>query len=352
MPTISPSGKGMVGNRTPAIASLIIHSVWDTVAAMESDISLIEYAGRERVRKALSHAPDSPVLSDIEVLTGDSRTILPMLPAKSIQTCVTSPPYWGLRDYDHGAQIGAEESPVEYVKNLVAIFREVRRVLRDDGTFWLNVGDGYARNGGTGNHGPNAVVGNTRKLIQKRNCSVPECWGLKDRDLMGMPWRVAFALQEDGWILRSRITWIKKTAMPESVKNRPTSATEEIFLFSKKPGYYYDSNAVREESGANLRNYWILGPDISGKGHPATFPRELARRCILLGSREGDTVLDPFGGSGTTGVAAASLDRRAVLIELNPEYAQMGRKRLSNGKEARFKAGDPRVLPKQHRKGA
>jgi DNA modification methylase len=136
---------------------------------------------------------------------------------------------------------------------------------------------------------------------------------------MGLPWRVAFALQEDGWILRSKITWIKKTAMPESVKNRPTNATEEIFLFAKSAAYYYDSKAVREESGAN--NY----------GHPAAFPRELARRCILLGSREGDWVLDPFGGSGTTGLVANELERNAMLVELNPEYAQAAKERGLDG---------------------
>lgn len=277
-------------------------------------------------------------MNDLRILTGDSLTVLPTLAAESVQCCVTSPPYWGLRDYDHPAQIGAEPSPEIYVENLVAIFREVRRVLRKDGTLWLNVGDGYARNGGTGNCGPNAIVGNTKKLIQKRNCKVPQCWGLKDRDLMGLPWRVAFALQTDGWVLRSKITWVKKSAMPESVKNRPTSATEEVFLFAKSPTYFYDPNGYRETSGANLRNYWILGPDSKGKGHPATFPRELARRCILLGSRPGDTVLDPFGGSGTTGLVATELGRKAMLIELNPIYARMGRERTHNGTQARIEA--------------
>jgi DNA modification methylase len=186
----------------------------------------------------------------------------------------------------------------------------------------LNIGDGYARNGGVGNCGPNAIVGNTKKLIQRRNCKVPHCWGLKDRDLMGIPWRVAFALQEDGWILRSRITWIKKSAMPESVKNRPTNATEDIFLFTKSIKYYYDSDGVREPTGANLRNYWILGPDPNAYGHPAAFPRELARRCILLGSREGDTILDPFGGCGTTGFASQELNRKSILIEINPSYVE------------------------------
>jgi len=208
----------------------------------------------------------------------------------------------------------------------VKIFHEVRRVLRQDGTLWLNVGDGYARNGGTGNCGPNAIVGNTKKLIQKRNCKVPDCWGLKDRDLMGLGWRVAFALQVDGWILRSHITWIKKTAMPESVRNRPTNATEDVFLFAKSSRYFYSRDAVREASGANLRNYWILGPDSSPSGHPAAFPYELARRCILLGSRERDTVLDPFAGGGTTAVVANDLQRNAILVELNPKYAELSKK--------------------------
>lgn len=268
---------------------------------------------------------------DALVLTGDCRKILATLDQESIQCCVTSPPYWGLRDYDHPDQIGAEASPEKYVDNLVAVFKEVRRVLKKDGTFWLNVGDGYARNGGTGNCGPNAKVGNTKRLIQKRNCKVPDCWGLKDRDLLGMPWRVAFALQADGWILRSRVIWVKKTAMPESVKNRPTNATEDVFLFSKRPEYYYDSRAVREETGANLRNVWKLGPDTSGKGHPAAYPRELARRCILLSSKPGDIVLDPFGGSGTTAAAALGLGRKAVLIELNRDYSRLSKKRLENG---------------------
>lgn len=289
----------------------------DSRAAAQDDIRFVEdsVAGKE-------------TLSRVTILTGDCRTVLQTLEPETIQTCVTSPPYWGLRDYDHPDQIGAELSPAQYVENLVQVFREVRRVLRNDGTVWLNVGDGYARNGGVGRCGPNARVGNTKKLIQKRNCKVPEVWGLKDRDLMGMPWRVAFGLQEDGWILRSRIVWIKKTAMPESVRNRPTNATEEVFLFAKQPSYYYDSEGVREETGANLRNYWRLGPDASGNGHPAAFPRELVRRCVRLSTRPGDVVLDPFGGSGTTGAVAEEEDRRAVLVELNPSYNELAKKRL------------------------
>ncbi len=265
---------------------------------------------------------------DVEILIGDSREVLRRLEVKSVQCCVTSPPYWGLRDYDHTAQIGTEPSPEGYVECLVRVFREVHRVLSDDGTLWLNVGDGYARNGGIGKSGPNAKVGNTKKQIQRRNCRVPDCWGLKDRDLMGLPWRVAFALQEDGWLLRSKITWVKKAPMPESVTNRPSNATEEVFLFSKTPNYFYDSQAVREETGANLRNYWLLGPDNSGVPHPAVFPRELAKRCILLGSRPGDLILDPFSGSGTTGVAASGLGRKSLLIELNEEYAVQSKSRI------------------------
>lgn len=287
-------------------------------------------------------------------MTGDCRALLPTIAASSVQCCVTSPPYWGLRDYDHENQLGAETSPEQYVTNLVEVFREVRRVLKKDGTLWLNIGDGYARNGGTGNCGPNAIVGNTRKLIQRRNCKVPDCWGLKDRDLMGLPWRVAFALQADGWILRSRIVWVKKTAMPESVKNRPSGAVEEVFLLTKSTSYYYDSTALREPTGANLRNCWVLGPDPSNAGHPAAFPRELARRCILLGSKRGDTVLDPFGGSGTTAAAANELGRSAILIEINSDYSKTSEERLLHANEQTTLSVEethPRVLPRKRREG-
>ena len=194
-------------------------------------------AGMEPVCPMNSSAEKYSV-GGVHIFIGDCRQVLPRLPAESVQCCVTSPPYWGLRDYEHPCQLGDEDTPAEYVENLVSVFRQVWRVLREDGTLWLNVGDAYARNGGTGVCGPNAKVGNTKKLIQKRNCKVPPCWGLKDRDLMGLPWRVAFALQADGWILRCHITWIKKAPMPESVRNRPTRATEDVFLFAKTPKYY------------------------------------------------------------------------------------------------------------------
>ena len=249
----------------------------------------------------------------VSVLVGDSRYMLSNIKSQSVQCCITSAPNWGYH-YDDDTQIGAEPSPDEYIDNLVTVFREVWRTLTDDGTLWLNVGDGYARGIGDGHPRP----GNE-----------PNLWGLKDHDLLGIPWRMAFALQEDGWILRSNVTWARRAPVMDRVKNRPSNATEEVFLFSKTPRYYYDNQAVREESGANLRNYWILGADSIGIQRPTGFPRTLARRCILLTSRSGDVVLDPFSGSGTTGVVAAALRRRAVLIEQDKGYAAQSKARIS-----------------------
>ncbi len=249
----------------------------------------------------------------VSVLVGDSRYMLSNIKSQSVQCCITSAPYWG-DHYDDDTQIGAEPSPDEYIDNLVTVFREVWRTLTDDGTLWLNLGDGYARGIGDGRPRPG---------------SEPNLWGLKDHDLLGIPWRMAFALQEDGWILRSNVTWARRAPTADRVKNRPSNATEEVFLFSKTPRYYYDNQAVREESGANLRNYWILGADSIGVQRPMGFPRTLARRCILLTSRSGDVVLDPFSGSGTTGVVAAALRRKAVLIEQDKGYAARSKARIS-----------------------
>ena len=249
----------------------------------------------------------------VSVLVGDSRYMLSNIKSQSVQCCITSAPYWG-NHYDDDTQIGAEPSPDEYIDNLVTVFREVWRTLTDDGTLWLNVGDGYARGIGDGHPRPG---------------DEPNLWGLKDHDLLGIPWRMAFALQEDGWILRSNVTWARRAPIADRVKNRPSNATEELFLFSKTPRYYYDNQAVREESGANLRNYWILGADSIGVQRPTGFPRTLARRCILLTSRSGDVVLDPFSGSGTTGVVAAALRRRAVLIEQDKGYAAQSKARIN-----------------------
>ena len=249
----------------------------------------------------------------VSVLVGDSRYMLGNIKSQSVQCCVTSAPYWG-GHYDDDTQIGAEPSPDEYIDNLVKVFREVWRTLADDGTLWLNLGDSYARGIGDGHPRPG---------------DEPNLWGLKDHDLIGIPWRAAFALQQDGWILRSNVTWVRRAPIADRVNNRPTNATEEVFLFTKSPKYYYDNRAVREESGANLRNYWILGADSIGIQRPMGFPRTLARRCILLTSRSGDVVLDPFSGSGTTGVVAAALRRRAVLIEQDKGYAAQSKARIS-----------------------
>ena len=266
---------------------------------------------------------------------GDVLKQLRTIPEKSVQCCVTSPPYWGLRDYGVDGQIGLEESPAVYVEKMVNVFREVKRVLRDDGTFWLNVGDSY-----------------------------------KNKALSLIPSRLIIALQDDGWLVRSEIVWAKKAPMPEAVKDRPTSSWEPLFLLTKSGKYYYDADAVRTEgkeyrgragtfdrsgngvadhiipnqsaaehrpredrvkAGANLRNVWHIGPEPFKDAHFATFPTEIPRKAILAGTKEGDVVLDPFCGSGTTLMVAEHLERDSIGIELNPEYAEIAEKRVQSG---------------------
>ena len=284
-----------------------------------------------------------------------------LLPDASAQTCVTSPPYFGLRDYGVDGQIGLEPTPDEFVASLVTVFREVRRVLRDDGTLWLNLGDSYARTGGTDRKVPEtARVGSTRNTMTQmgdRTSKAPS--GLKGKDLIGVPWRVAFALQADGWYLRQDIIWHKPNPMPESVRDRCTKAHEYIFLLSKSPRYYFDSEAIKEPASAppkkcgpkndasrndsgrtgivrgdgetrNRRSVWTVSTKPFGEAHFATFPPALIEPCILAGSRLGDTVLDPFGGAGTTGLVAQQHGRNAVLTEINPEYAEIARRRIGN----------------------
>jgi len=292
---------------------------------------------------------------------GDCRKLLADFAAAGIraQTCVTSPPYFGLRDYGHPDQIGLEPTPDEYVAKLVEVFREVRRVLRDDGTLWLNLGDSYARTGGTDRKvSATAKVGSTRNtLIQMSDrTSRATTYGLKDKDLIGIPWRVAFALQADGWYLRQDIIWHKPNPMPESVRDRFTKAHEYIFLLSKSPRYYFDHEAIKEPSvyadcgrpskrkgefkakgeplpgqlpfraiteTRNRRSVWTV-PTRPYKGaHFATFPRALIEPCILAGSRPGDVVLDPFMGSGTTAQVATDLGRQFIGCEINPKYVEL-----------------------------
>lgn len=272
-------------------------------------------------------------MTELQILIGDCRGQMQSLADGSVQTCVTSPPYFGLRDYGMDGQLGLEPSPADFVAAMVEVFREVRRVLADDGTLWLNLGDSYGA----------------------------------AKQLLGIPWRVALALQSDGWHLRQDIIWHKPNPMPESVRDRCTKAHEYIFLLSKSPKYFFDADAIKEPSiwygkdarsdKGNIRYEGKRTQDTSGKNgqqgfatvtefrnkrsvwtvttkpfkgaHFATFPPELIEPCVLAGSRTGDTVLDPFGGSGTTAGVAIKHGRNAVLCELNPEYAALVPNRIA-----------------------
>lgn len=295
----------------------------------------------------------------VEIYTGDCVESIKSLPDKSVNTCITSPPYFGLRDYGVDGQIGLEETPDQYVAKLVEVFREVRRILRDDGTLWLNLGDSYAGSGGSGNQ-----FGQLEKdgFNSYKQTGKPKEIGLKPKDLIGIPWRVAFALQADGWYLRQDIIWHKPNPMPESVTDRCTKAHEYIFLLSKSQKYYYDNEAIKEPSSKfekegprpktqpnglraddakklggfqmqvtetrNRRSVWTVPTKPFKGAHFATFPPDLIEPCVLAGSPENGVVLDPFGGSGTTGGVAMKLNRKAILCELNPEYVGIMEQRI------------------------
>jgi DNA modification methylase len=290
----------------------------------------------------------------IRIIHGECRKELVSLPDQSIHCCVTSPPYFGLRDYGVAGQIGLEPTPQAFITELVAVFREVRRVLRDDATLWLNLGDSYAmRTKGSSGKGLNGKT-NKRSIHADRSWRVPD--GLKPKDLIGIPWRVAFAMQADGWYLRQDIIWHKPNPMPESVTDRCTKAHEYIFLLSKNARYYYDGESIKYASdrsgeiagtgpkslsrgqarGANIkptgnakdggfcisptmvnkRSVWEVASQPFSEAHFATFPPALIEPCILAGCPKGGTVLDPFAGAGTTGLVADRLQRNAILIEL------------------------------------
>jgi site-specific DNA-methyltransferase (cytosine-N4-specific) len=266
-------------------------------------------------------------LGEGRILQADARSGLAALEDESVQAVVTSPPYWGLRDYGIPGQIGAEPTVDEYVEDLVKVFADVRRVLRRDGTLWLNVGDGYTSGGRTWRHAD-------RKLPARGmgyRPATPE--GLKPKDLVGVPWRLAFALQADGWYLRTDIVWHKPNGNPESVKDRPVRDHEYLFLLTRSERYRYDHEAVRQPAldgrgSKALRSVWSINTEPFGAAHFACFPTELVRPCLLAGTAEGDTVLDPFFGSGTVGEVARSLGRDFVGVELNPEYVEIARQRL------------------------
>ena len=292
---------------------------------------------------------------NIKILKGDCIESLKKLKDKSINTCITSPPYWGLRNYnDESKQLGMEDTPEEFTENLVKVFREVKRVLQDDGTVWLNLGDSYSSGGRTTTTNQSLrgdkEYGVTRPKPSKE---------IKPKDLIGIPWRVAFALQQDGWYLRQDIIWHKPNPMPESVRDRCTKAHEYIFLLSKNVKYYYDHEAIKEDAkypdgpnsphkikavdnvySANLqkiganpkrnkRSVWTITTKPFKGAHFATFPKDLIEPCVLAGCPKGGTVLDPFGGSGTTGIVAAQHDRNAVLLELNQEYIDLANARIN-----------------------
>ena len=244
---------------------------------------------------------------------------------------VTSPPYWGLRDYGIEGQIGLEPTLKEFLGRLVAVFREVKRVLKEDGTLWLNIGDGYT----SGNRRWRATDKKNPARAMDVRPDTPE--GLKPKDLLGIPWRLAFALQQDGWYLRSDIVWYKPNAMPESVKDRPTRAHEYIFLLTKAEQYYYDYEAIVETNGngrRNRRSVWLVNTQPFPDAHFATFPPALIEPCILGGSKPGDYVLDPFFGSGTVGVVCQEQSRHFIGIELRPAYIAIARRRLAAKKRS------------------
>lgn len=278
------------------------------------------------IREAAIAEPEPISIIGSMILLGDSLQVLRRLPEKSFQCIVTSPPYWGLRDYDIGGQIGLESSLSQYVNRLVAVFNEAKRVLKDDGIFWLNIGDGYT----SGNRGWRAPDKKNPARAMSVRPNTPE--GLKPKDLLGVPWRLAFALQQDGWYLRCDIVWNKPNAMPESVKDRPTRAHEYVFMLTKSEKYFYDYEAAMEQNGGkprNRRSVWDINTQPFAEAHFATFPPALIRPCILAGSKPGDYVLDPFLGSGTVGVVSQKLRRNFVGIELHPEYVQLAASRLS-----------------------
>ena len=278
-------------------------------------------SGVERIQR-----PEPLTLRGSTLFEGDALTVLRRLPSGSVRCVVTSPPYWGLRDYGIEEQIGLEGTMPQFLHRLVAIFAEVKRVLTDDGTLWLNIGDGYT----SGNRGYRAPDKKNPARAMDVRPDTPE--GLKPKDLIGIPWRLAFALQDDGWYLRSDIVWNKPNAMPESVKDRPARSHEFLFMLTKSEKYFYDWQAVREPAdGGGLRNrrsVWHVNTKPFAGAHFATFPPDLIRPCIQASTGPGDYVLDPFFGSGTVGLVCQEENRQYVGIELNPEYVALAADRL------------------------
>jgi DNA modification methylase len=264
-----------------------------------------------------------PAATGSAIIVGDSSSVLARLPAGAFQMCVTSPPYWSLRNYNIPGQIGLELSLEDYIHSLVAVFTQVHRVLRDDGTLWLNIGDSFTSGGRTWR------APDKKNRVRAMDIRPPTPQGLKPKDLIGVPWRLALALQASGWYLRADVIWNKPNCQPESVKDRPTRCHEYVFLLSKSERYVYNDDQVRGPNARNLRTVWDINTQPYNEAHFATFPPALVEPCIALGSNPGDLVLDPFIGSGTAGVVATNMHRRFVGIELNPEYAAIAERRLN-----------------------
>lgn len=264
-----------------------------------------------------------------EIVLGDCLKNMKKFNDSQFQACITSPPYWGLRDYEKDGQIGAESTVENYIKRLVLVFREVKRLLKDDGTLWLNIGDAYTSGGRTWR---DTDKKNPARAMSYRP-QTPK--GLKPKDLIGLPWRLAFALQADGWYLRSDIIWYKPNCQPESVKDRPTQSHEYMFLLTKNEKYYYDFEAIKEpttngKEKKNKRTVWSVNTSPFKEAHFAVFPPELVAPCLQAGSKPGDWIIDPFLGSGTVAAVCQAFSRKCVGFELNESYAKIAQKRLGS----------------------
>lgn len=269
----------------------------------------------------------------VKIIHGDVREKLAEIPDETFATCITSPPYWGMRDYGYEGQIGAEAKIEDYITDLVAVFREVRRTLRRDGTFWLNIANTYTSGGRTWR---DKDVKNKGRFMSYRP-DTPE--GLKPKDLIGVAWMLALALQRDGWYLRSDIIWHKPNCQPESVRDRVTVSHEYLFMFSKSESYLFNQDAIKEPtkdgSGKkNRRTVWPINTEPFKDAHFAVFPTSLVKPCILAGSNPGDVVLDPFFGTGTVGVVALDTGRKCVGLELKEEFTTLAQKRILSSRQA------------------
>jgi site-specific DNA-methyltransferase (adenine-specific) len=282
-----------------------------------------------------------PGLQDSALIAGDALQALKAFPDGFFQCCVTSPPYWGLRDYETDNQIGSERTLGDYLDSLCRVMKEVFRTLKPDGTLWLNVGDAYTSGGRKYRAPDRKTDGLSRVRAMAYRPETPK--GLKPKDLIGVPWQVAFALQAQGWHLRCDVIWEKPNCLPESVKDRPTRCHEYLFLLSRSENYYYDHDSIMEtgtRGRRNRRSVWQVNTRPLKEAHFASFPEELITPCILSGSREGDFVLDPFFGAGTVGVASLGHGRRFVGIEINKEYVELAMNRIERSQAGRVELSD------------